>query len=66
VELARSYGAGLWVNAIAPGFFIGEQNRTLLLSDDGSLTARGQTIVDQRGVDVEVGHVVPSELPVSS
>jgi len=46
VELARSFGAGLRVNAIAPGFFIGEQNRTLLLNDDGSLTARGQTIVD--------------------
>src|SRR5215208_7356789 len=27
VELARSYGPGLRVNAIAPGFFIGEQNR---------------------------------------
>lgn len=46
VELARSFGAGLRVNAIAPGFFIGEQNRALLLNDDGSLTARGQTIVD--------------------
>jgi len=46
VELARSFGGRLRVNAIAPGFFIGEQNRTLLLSDDGSLTARGQTIVD--------------------
>ncbi|MFN8475448.1 MAG: SDR family oxidoreductase [Anaerolineae bacterium] len=46
VELARSFGAGLRVNAIAPGFFIGEQNRTLLLNEDGTLTARGQTIVD--------------------
>lgn len=46
VELARSYGAGLRVNAIAPGFFIGEQNRALLLNEDGSLTARGQTIID--------------------
>ena len=46
VELARSFGAGLRVNAIAPGFFIGEQNRALLLNDDGSLTARGQTIID--------------------
>jgi NAD(P)-dependent dehydrogenase (short-subunit alcohol dehydrogenase family) len=45
VELARSCGAGLRVNAIAPGFFIGEQNRALLLNDDGSLTARGQTII---------------------
>ena len=34
VELARSYGAGLRVNAIAPGFFVGEQNRSLLLNPD--------------------------------
>jgi NAD(P)-dependent dehydrogenase (short-subunit alcohol dehydrogenase family) len=46
VELARKYGAGLRVNAIAPGFFIGEQNRSLLLNADDSLTARGQTILD--------------------
>ncbi len=45
VELARKFGDGLRVNAIAPGFFIGEQNRRLLLEEDGSLTARGQTIV---------------------
>ena len=46
VELARAYGAGLRVNAIAPGFFIAEQNRDLLLSDDGTPTPRGQTIID--------------------
>jgi NAD(P)-dependent dehydrogenase (short-subunit alcohol dehydrogenase family) len=46
VELARTYGAGLRVNAIAPGFFIGEQNRTLLLNTDGSLTPRGRAIID--------------------
>lgn len=46
VELARSYGAGLRVNAIAPGFFIGEQNRNLLLNEDDSLTQRGQTIIE--------------------
>ena len=46
VELGRSFGEGLRVNAIAPGFFIGEQNRRLLLNEDGSLTARGQTIID--------------------
>jgi NAD(P)-dependent dehydrogenase (short-subunit alcohol dehydrogenase family) len=45
-ELARSYGAGLRVNAIAPGFFIGEQNRRLLLDENDQLTARGQTIID--------------------
>ncbi len=45
VELAQKYGAGLRVNAIAPGFFIGDQNRALLLNSDGSLTNRGQAIV---------------------
>ena len=46
VELSRSHGPGLRVNAIAPGFFIGEQNRDLLLDDDGSLSHRGQTIIE--------------------
>lgn len=46
VELARSYGPGLRVNAIAPGFFIGEQNRSLLLNEDGSLSQRGKTIIE--------------------
>jgi NAD(P)-dependent dehydrogenase (short-subunit alcohol dehydrogenase family) len=45
VELGRQYGA-LRVNAIAPGFFLGEQNRHLLVNEDGSLTARGQLVVD--------------------
>ena len=44
-DLARSHGAGLRVNAIAPGFFIGEQNRRLLVEDDGALTPRGQTVI---------------------
>lgn len=47
VEMASKYGDGIRVNAIAPGFFIGEQNKNLLLNDDGSLTARGQTIINQ-------------------
>jgi NAD(P)-dependent dehydrogenase (short-subunit alcohol dehydrogenase family) len=34
------------VNAIAPGFFLGEQNRALLLDPDGALTERGRQIVD--------------------
>ncbi len=33
------------VNALAPGFFLTEQNRTLLTNADGSLTARGNTIL---------------------
>ncbi len=45
VDLAQKFGTGLRVNAIAPGFFIGDQNRALLLNADGSLTARGQTIL---------------------
>jgi|SRR5947209_4355920 len=44
VDLARAHGDRLRVNAIAPGFFLGEQNRALLLNPDGSLTTRGQTI----------------------
>lgn len=46
VELALKYGDGLRVNAIAPGFFIGNQNRKLLLNDDGSYTDRGNTIIN--------------------
>lgn len=47
VEMAQKYGDGIRVNAIAPGFFIGEQNRNLLLEKDGSLTARGEIIINQ-------------------
>ena len=46
VELATKFGEGLRVNAIAPGFFVGEQNRALLLNPDNSLTTRGQKIID--------------------
>lgn len=45
VHVARAYGEGLRVNAIAPGFFLGEQNRTLLVEQDGELTERGRQIV---------------------
>ena len=44
VELARR-GTGIRVNAVAPGFVIGEQNRALLVENDGSFTERGATIV---------------------
>ena len=47
VEMAHKFGPNLRVNAIAPGFFIGEQNRSLLLNPDGSLTERGKSIVSQ-------------------
>jgi NAD(P)-dependent dehydrogenase (short-subunit alcohol dehydrogenase family) len=45
VELAQKYGDGMRVNAIAPGFFIGNQNRALLTNEDGTFTARGNTII---------------------
>jgi NAD(P)-dependent dehydrogenase (short-subunit alcohol dehydrogenase family) len=45
LELARKYGPGMRVNAIAPGFFLGEQNRALLVNPDGSLTARGEKVI---------------------
>ena len=45
VELASKHGAGMRVNAIAPGFFLGEQNRAMLVNEDGSLTERGSDIV---------------------
>lgn len=44
-ELATKFGEGLRVNAIAPGFFLTEQNRTLLTNPDGSLTPRAETII---------------------
>ena len=46
VELASKYGEGIRVNAIAPGFFIGEQNRALLLTPEGELTPRGIKIIE--------------------
>ncbi|MBK7099997.1 MAG: SDR family oxidoreductase [Sphingobacteriales bacterium] len=45
IELATKYGEGFRVNAIAPGFFITEQNRALLSNPDGSFTARGNAII---------------------
>jgi NAD(P)-dependent dehydrogenase (short-subunit alcohol dehydrogenase family) len=45
VEMALKYGIGVRVNAIAPGYFLGEQNRRLLLNEDNTLTPRGQAII---------------------
>ncbi len=45
-ELALKFGDGVRVNAVAPGFFLGNQNRKLLINDDGSYTDRGQKIID--------------------
>jgi NAD(P)-dependent dehydrogenase (short-subunit alcohol dehydrogenase family) len=45
VELARKYGGGVRVNAIAPGFFITAQNRDVLLRPDGTYTERSAAIL---------------------
>ncbi len=39
--------AGIRVNALAPGFFLTDQNRALLTVENGDLTPRGNTIIDQ-------------------
>lgn len=46
VHMAQEYSPNIRVNALAPGFFIGKQNRALLLNEDNSLTNRGKTIID--------------------
>lgn len=45
VEMASKYGDGVRVNAIAPGFFIGDQNRAILINPDGSLTDRSRKVL---------------------
>ena len=44
-ELATKFGENFRVNALCPGFFITEQNRTLLTNPDGSNTERGKIII---------------------
>jgi len=44
-ELALKFGEKFRINALAPGFFITEQNRTLLLNPDGSHTDRAKAIL---------------------
>ena len=46
-ETAKKFGEGIRVNAIAPGFFITEQNRALLTNPDGSYTQRGNDVIRQ-------------------
>jgi NAD(P)-dependent dehydrogenase (short-subunit alcohol dehydrogenase family) len=47
VHLSQEYSPNIRVNAIAPGFFLTEQNRFLLTDErTGELTPRGQTIID--------------------
>jgi len=47
VYLAQNFSGKIRVNAIAPGFFLGEQNRFLMIDQaTGNWTARGQRVVD--------------------
>ena len=47
LEMANRYGDAIRMNSIMPGFFLTEQNRALLTNLDGSLTARGNLIINQ-------------------
>lgn len=46
-EVATKFSPGIRVNAIAPGFFLTNQNRALLTNPDGSLTSRGTDVIRQ-------------------
>jgi NAD(P)-dependent dehydrogenase (short-subunit alcohol dehydrogenase family) len=45
VHFAQEYNKNIRVNAIAPGFFVTEQNRYLLYNENGELTPRGKAIL---------------------
>jgi NAD(P)-dependent dehydrogenase (short-subunit alcohol dehydrogenase family) len=45
VELANRYGDTIRMNALAPGFFLTEQNRNLLTTPDGGYTERGEKVI---------------------
>lgn len=45
IELANRYGDAIRMNAIMPGFFLTDQNKTLLTNTDGSYTSRGRLII---------------------
>jgi NAD(P)-dependent dehydrogenase (short-subunit alcohol dehydrogenase family) len=45
-DLARRYGDRIRVNAIAPGFFLSEQNRAVLIGPDGQYTERARKVIE--------------------
>jgi NAD(P)-dependent dehydrogenase (short-subunit alcohol dehydrogenase family) len=47
VELANRYGDAIRMNALAPGFFLTEQNRNLLTKPEGGYTPRGELVIKQ-------------------
>jgi NAD(P)-dependent dehydrogenase (short-subunit alcohol dehydrogenase family) len=47
VELANRYGDAIRMNALAPGFFLTEQNRNLLTLPEGGYTERGEKVIRQ-------------------
>jgi NAD(P)-dependent dehydrogenase (short-subunit alcohol dehydrogenase family) len=47
VEMANRYGDKIRMNALAPGFFLTEQNKNLLIEKDGAYTERGKLIIQQ-------------------
>ena len=51
VHVAQGYSKKIRVNAIAPGFFLTEQNRFLLQDEKNELTPRGKTIIDHTPMD---------------
>jgi NAD(P)-dependent dehydrogenase (short-subunit alcohol dehydrogenase family) len=59
VELAKRYGDKIRMNALAPGFFLTEQNRDLLIKPDGGYTERGELVINQTPFN-RFGH--PDEL----
>jgi NAD(P)-dependent dehydrogenase (short-subunit alcohol dehydrogenase family) len=46
-EVSKKFGEGIRINAIAPGFFLTEQNRSLLTNPDGTYTPRGNDVIRQ-------------------
>ncbi|HOI50068.1 MAG TPA: SDR family oxidoreductase [Prolixibacteraceae bacterium] len=47
MEMALKFGENIRVNCIAPGFFIGKQNRHVLLNADGSYTERSMKVINK-------------------